>query len=184
MAQQTCPCETGEASTPLLRARVRARVQLGKDNARVRNTRGRVAQPEPRGSRRSTALGLLLSLSTVMANSLKVVVAADDSDGYETLVMGAGARTLCVVDVYSSWCGPCEALSRKVGTLYNELGEFDSKFVQAKADAIKVLAEFALPARSKPLFLFIKGGKEVARMDGANPVELEKLVTANATNRQ
>ena len=145
---------------------------------------GRVAQPEPRGSRRSTALGLLLSPSTVMANSLKVVVAADDSDGYETLVMGAGAQTLCVVDVYSSWCGPCEALSRKIGTLYNELGEFDIKFVQAKADAIKVLAEFALPARSKPLFLFIKGGREVARMDGANPVELEKLVTANATKRQ
>ena len=30
----------------------------------------------------------------------------------------------------------------------------------------------------------IKGGREVARMDGANPVELEKLVTANATKRQ
>ena len=52
------------------------------------------------------------------------------------------------------------------------------------ADAIKALAEFAVPARSKPLFLFIKGGKEVARMDGANPIELEKLVTANATKRQ
>ena len=56
--------------------------------------------------------------------------------------------------------------------------------MQAKADAIKALAEFAVPARSKPLFLFIKGGKEVARMDGANPIELEKLVTANATKRQ
>ena len=119
-----------------------------------------------------------------MANSLKVVVAADDSDGYETMVLGAGPGTLCVVDVYNSWCGPCEALSRKIGALFNELGEFDIKFVQAKADAIKALAEFAVPARSKPLFLFIKGGKEVARMDGANPIELEKLVTANATKRQ
>lgn len=130
------------------------------------------------------ALGLLLPPSAAMANSLKVVVAADDSDGYETMVLGAGAGTLCVVDVYNSWCGPCEALSRKIGTLFNELGEFDIKFVQAKADAIKALAEFAVPARSKPLFLFIKGGKEVARMDGANPIELEKLVTANATKRQ
>ena len=132
----------------------------------------------------AVALGLLLPPSGAMANSLKVVVAADDSDGYETMVLGAGAGTLCVVDVYNSWCGPCEALSRKIGTLFNELGEFDIKFVQAKADAIKALAEFAVPARSKPLFLFIKGGKEVARMDGANPIELEKLVTANATKRQ
>ena len=119
-----------------------------------------------------------------LGEELGVVVAADDSDGYETMVLGAGAGTLCVVDVYNSWCGPCEALSRKIGTLFNELGEFDIKFVQAKADAIKALAEFAVPARSKPLFLFIKGGKEVARMDGANPIELEKLVTANATKRQ
>ena len=95
------------------------------------------------------------------------MVAADDSDGYETMVLGAGAGTLCVVDVYNSWCGPCEALSRKIGTLFNELGEFDIKFVQAKADAIKALAEFAVPARSKPLFLFIKGGKEVDRVEGA-----------------
>ena len=132
----------------------------------------------------AVALRLLLPPSGTMANSLKVVVAADDSDGYETMVLGAGEGTLCVVDVYNSWCGPCEALSRKIGTLFNELGEFDIKFVQAKADAIKALAEFAVPARSKPLFLFIKGGKEVARMDGANPIELEKLVTANATKRQ
>ena len=158
--------------------------------ARALGRTARVSNRREAGSRnhaargRSTALGLLLSPSAAMANSLKVVVAADDSEGYETLVMGAGAATLCVVDVYNSWCGPCEALSRKIGTLYNELGEFDIKFVQAKADAIKALAEFALPARSKPLFLFIKGGREVARMDGANPVELEKLVTANATKRQ
>ena len=112
-----------------------------------------------------------------MANSLKFVVAADDSDGYETMVLGAGP-------VYNSWCGPCEALSRKIGALFNELGEFDIKFVQAKADAIEALAEFAEPARSKPLFLFLKGGKEVGRMDGANPVELGKLVTKNATKKQ
>ena len=60
---------------------------------------------------------------------------------------------------------------------------YDIKFVQAKADAIAVLAEFAQPARSKPLFLFVKGGKEVGRMDGADPVELGKLVTANATKK-
>ena len=146
--------------------------------------RAKTKQPRSLPAVWAVALGLLLPPSGAMANSLKVVVAADDSDGYETMVLGAGAGTLCVVDVYNSWCGPCEALSRKIGTLFNELGEFDIKFVQAKADAIKALAEFAVPARSKPLFLFIKGGKEVARMDGANPIELEKLVTANATKRQ
>ena len=56
--------------------------------------------------------------------------------------------------------------------------------MQAKADAIEALAEFAEPARSKPLFLFLKGGKEVGRMDGANPVELGKLVTKNATKKR
>ena len=56
--------------------------------------------------------------------------------------------------------------------------------MQAKSDSIELLAEFADPARSKPLFLFIKGGEEVARMDGANPVELGKLVTKLATKKE
>ena len=57
------------------------------------------------------------------------------------------------------------------------------KFVQAKADDIELLAEFAEPARSKPVFLFIKGGDTLAKIDGANPVMLGKLVTQHAKKK-
>ena len=60
---------------------------------------------------------------------------------------------------------------------------FDIRFVQAKADAIELLAEFADPPRSKPMFLFMKGGAEKARLEGANPIELGKLVTKLAQKK-
>ena len=60
---------------------------------------------------------------------------------------------------------------------------FDIRFVQAQADAIELLAEFADPPRSKPMFLFMKGGAEKARLEGANPIELGKLVTKLAQKK-
>ena len=81
-------------------------------------------------------------------------------------------------------CAACGRFRISPGPSIRLGRRYDIKFVQAKADAIEALAEFAEPARSKPLFLFLKGGKEVGRMDGANPVELGKLVTKNATKKQ
>ena len=79
-------------------------------------------------------------------------------------------------------------MPRGLGLVYGStpawgLHRYDLRFVQAKADGIDELAEFAEPARSKPLILFVKAGSELARVEGANPVELGKLVSQHASKK-
>jgi len=119
-----------------------------------------------------------------MAASTKFIVSCEDDEAYKAVVMTAPKNTLCVVDVYCEWCGPCDALQRKQQILYSDMADFDIRFVQAASDTIESLAEFAEPARSKPLFLFVKGGSQVGKIDGADPVELAKLVTKFASKKE
>ncbi len=58
---------------------------------------------------------------------------------------------------------------------------YDIKFVQAQADEIEQLAE--QKEKSKPLFLLYKNGGEVARMVGANAMELQRQVTKHAKKK-
>ena len=47
------------------------------------------------------------------------VQVSDDAD-YKDAVLDAPRGTLCVVDVYASWCGPCDALNKKITNLYQD----------------------------------------------------------------
>ena len=57
----------------------------------------------------------------------------------------------------------------------------DIKFVQAQSDGIEALADYR--ERSKPLFLLYKGGSECARMEGANALELGRVVLSKASSK-
>ena len=132
-----------------------------------------------------------------------IVQVADDAD-YKDAVLDAPRGTLCVVDVYASWCGPCDALNKKITNLYQDNTEcaaaaaappsprrpltrsratlrLDIKFVQAQSDGIEALADYR--ERSKPLFLLYKGGSECARMEGANALELGRVVLSKASSK-
>uniref|UniRef100_A0A7S4I1X1 Thioredoxin domain-containing protein n=1 Tax=Prymnesium polylepis TaxID=72548 RepID=A0A7S4I1X1_9EUKA len=106
--------------------------------------------------------------------ALKFITSVKTNDEYKSMVLEASATTLCVVDAYASWCGPCDALGKKIGNLYQDMMDYDIKWVQAQVDDIELLEEQI--EKSKPLFLFIKGGEEVARMPGASAVELQSQV--------
>ena len=58
---------------------------------------------------------------------------------------------------------------------------FDLKFVQAQVDDIELLN--ANDKSSKPYFLFYKNGSEVAKVTGANAVEIEQHVQKHATKK-
>ena len=135
-----------------------------------------------------------------------IVQVSDDAD-YKDAVLDAPRGTLCVVDVYASWCGPCDALNKKITNLYQDNTEcaaaaraaaavpsaprpltrsratrrLDIKFVQAQSDGIEALADYR--ERSKPLFLLYKGGSECARMEGANALELGRVVLSKASSK-
>ena len=59
------------------------------------------------------------------------------------------------------------------------MSEYDLKFAQAEALKVESLAEIG--ERSKPLFLFIKSGEEVDRLDGANALEFERILRQHAS---
>lgn len=71
-----------------------------------------------------------------------------------------------VIDVYASWCGPCQYMKPIFEQLHNELGD-THKFVTLNVDESRDLAiEFGIT--SVPTFIFMKGkevlGKETGYM--------------------
>mmetsp|Transcript_43727 Transcript_43727/g.98822 ORF Transcript_43727/g.98822 Transcript_43727/m.98822 type:complete len:120 (-) Transcript_43727:359-718(-) len=113
--------------------------------------------------------------------ALKFVTTVKDTEGYVAHVLEAPKTTLCVVDCYAGWAGPCDALNKKIQNLSQDMIDFDVRFVQAQVDEIEMLEEQV--DKSKPLFLFFKSGSEVGRISGADAVQLQKLVEANATKK-
>ena len=145
--------------------------------------------------------------SPLLAMAARFIVQVSDDADYKDAVLDAPRGTLCVVDVYASWCGPCDALNKKITNLYQDNTEcapppppprrhrprrrpltlsratrrLDIKFVQAQSDGIEALADYR--ERSKPLFLLYKGGSECARMEGANALELGRVVLSKASSK-
>ncbi|KAL1510508.1 hypothetical protein AB1Y20_006812 [Prymnesium parvum] len=115
--------------------------------------------------------------------ALKFMTVVKTNQEYQAAVLRAPPTTLCVVDCYASWCGPCDALSKKINNLFQDMIEFDIKFVQAQVDDIECLAEQDCVEKSKPLYLFIKGGKEIERMCGASAVDLQRIVEKHSTRK-
>ena len=45
------------------------------------------------------------------------IASVKDDTGWKNVVLNAPKTTLCVVDVYTEWCGPCTALEKKLRLL-------------------------------------------------------------------
>ncbi|PWA90624.1 thioredoxin H-type 1 [Artemisia annua] len=76
---------------------------------------------------------------------------------------------LGVVDFTASWCGPC----RVIAPVFEELAKKFSGvvFLKVDVDELKSVAE-EFKVEAMPTFVFLKNGKEVDRMVGANKDEL------------
>lgn len=69
-----------------------------------------------------------------------------------------------IIDVYAQWCGPCQHMAPLFEELEKELG---SIYTFAKLDVDKA-REISIQygVTSIPTFLFIKGGKVIAKETG------------------
>lgn len=93
---------------------------------------------------------------------MATVPAVTDAN-FQSEVLGSDVPVL--VDFWAEWCAPCKALSPAVHTLADEQGQ---KLKVVKLD-IQSNMKTAMAHRvtSIPTLVVFKGGKEVARQQGA-----------------
>ncbi|XP_074586569.1 thioredoxin H-type-like [Curcuma longa] len=83
------------------------------------------------------------------------------------------SKKLVVVDFTATWCGPCKVIAPH----FAKLAEQFTNIIFLKVDvdeSTDLSQEWAI--RGIPTFIFIKEGKEVERLAGANPGELTRKV--------
>ncbi len=88
---------------------------------------------------------------------------------------------IVVVDFTATWCGPCKMMA----PFYSELSEKYPQLVFLKVD-VDEMPELSSTwdVQSMPTFMFIKNGKQIDKLVGANKSELEKKIISYATAAQ
>lgn len=87
-------------------------------------------------------------------------------------------KRLVVVDFTATWCGPCRIISPVFVELSKKFSEIF--FLKVDVDELRDVAQ-EWDVEAMPTFIFIKDGKAVDKFVGANKAELERKVTALAT---
>ena len=99
-----------------------------------------------------------------------------DEEGWAKISGEAAEKDfLQVVEVFSKWCGPSEAIITTLQRIQRDLPGRRVKFWQIEsADAIPDLAKYT--AFSRPHFLFYKNGEHVDTVEGINAPLIEKFI--------
>jgi thioredoxin 1 len=79
-------------------------------------------------------------------------------------------RGAVVIDFFATWCGPC----KRIAPAYERLADALTSIVFLKVD-VDESPELVnhYDVSSMPTFVFLKDGKEVKRVEGADMVELQ-----------
>lgn len=80
---------------------------------------------------------------------------------------------LVVIDFAAAWCGPCKAIAPVLDQLSRKYET--TTFTKVDVDELSEVAQ-AFKVSAMPTFVFMKGGKEVRRIQGADPSALEAAV--------
>ena len=78
-----------------------------------------------------------------------------------------------MVDFFATWCGPCKAVAPKIGQLSEKYENV--RFIQVDVDKVRSVAQ-QMQVTAMPTFVFMKDGKEVQRVRGADPRAVEKAI--------
>jgi len=97
-----------------------------------------------------------------------------DKDRFDTILKNAGAN-LVVIHFAASWAEQCKQMGDVLNELSKESALSDVVFITVDAESLaEVSYEYEIIAA--PTFIFIKSGKQIDRLDGANVSELTSKV--------
>jgi len=108
-----------------------------------------------------------------MADTHKAQHVADKA-ALQKILKDAGNK-LVIIDFHATWCGPC----RQIGPKYEEFANSDKYkdvvFLKVDVDeAEDIPTEYEISVM--PTFVFVKNGKTLEMMSGANAAKLEELI--------
>ena len=83
-------------------------------------------------------------------------------------------KGLVLVDVYSKWAGPCQAMISTLKKVKMEIGGDILSYAVARNDDISDLERFR--GKSEPVWMFIQNGKMVNLFFGAHCPKLQRLL--------
>ncbi|KAJ8683246.1 hypothetical protein QAD02_019038 [Eretmocerus hayati] len=89
---------------------------------------------------------------------------------------------LLLVDVYSEWSGPCTGMVSILKKVKMEMGGDSLSYAVAKSDMIKQLARFR--GKSEPTWMFVRDGKMINIMFGANCPKLMSILLTELSRVQ
>lgn len=110
-----------------------------------------------------------------MADKLERIHITDEHH-FKAVVRAADDPRLFIVDVFSSWCGPCKAILPTLKSISSTMDNFTDRCCFVVADAALVPELSNHGATSTPKFLLYKDGAVVAEVAGANAPQLKQKI--------
>merc|ERR1719356_797905 len=100
-----------------------------------------------------------------------------DLEAFQLMIQSETDKRLHIVDVYTTWCGPCVSLVPTFKNLQVNVDYFEDRCTITQCDRTLV-TEYAdrFPQTSKPRFLFFKFGQEVREIEGLKAPEILKVI--------
>merc|ERR1711990_788384 len=108
----------------------------------------------------------------------KIVKDINSTKGFRRAVRYRG---LTVMEVYTSYWGPCACVFNKLQSIYKDYMDRPVKLVCAECDNIEQLQDYK--GKSMPIFLLYKKNQLIETVEGVNPPVLERLVQDNAPSK-
>mmetsp|Transcript_33196 Transcript_33196/g.87243 ORF Transcript_33196/g.87243 Transcript_33196/m.87243 type:complete len:250 (+) Transcript_33196:1-750(+) len=96
---------------------------------------------------------------------------------FDKIIKSARSKQLVVVDFAASWCGPCQQIAPKFEAMAAAMPHV--KFLKVDVDECKDLSQ-QYGVQSMPTFKFLKAGKEVDEMKGADEGALREKIESMA----
>lgn len=89
----------------------------------------------------------------------------------------ANTDKLVVVDFFATWCGPCKMIAPMVEKFSEQYAE-GAIFLKVDVDQLPELAQ-RYEISAMPTLAFIKNGKEITKVVGANVAAIKQNIVAN-----